>query len=175
MLDKQENDRKNEMKSREARAQEFMNKMAGNVLEKMEKKQKEEDDMLMRYENERENRQRQLEERRAQRAKDEQERMRSFLSDQVKEKQARERADKENIGQQAQMWNLDKQNWELEEKRLKDKMSKIQMDNAAFLQRQMDEKHKKTNQNEQSKNRLVDQYLPNCTHALNKLVQSLAR
>ena len=76
-----------------------MNKMAGNVLDKMEKKQKEEDNMLMRYENEKENRQRQLEERRAQRAKDEQERMRSFLSDQVKEKQARERADKENIGQ----------------------------------------------------------------------------
>ena len=51
--------------------------------------------------------------------------MRSFLADQVREKQARERADKENIGQQAQMWNLDKQNWELEEKRLKEKMNKI--------------------------------------------------
>jgi len=37
--------------------------------------------MLMRYENEREMRQRQLEERRAQRAKDEQERMRNFLAD----------------------------------------------------------------------------------------------
>ena len=54
--------------------------MAGNVLEKMEKKQKEEDDMLLRYENERELRQRQLEERRAQRAKEEQERMRAFLA-----------------------------------------------------------------------------------------------
>ena len=53
------------MKKRETRAQEFMNKMAGNVLEKMEKKQKEEDNMLMRYENEKESRQRQLEERRA--------------------------------------------------------------------------------------------------------------
>ena len=59
--------------------------------------------------------------------------MRAFLAEQVKEKAARERADKENISQQAKMWNLDKQNWELEEKRLKEKMNKIQMDNAAFL------------------------------------------
>ena len=35
MLDKQENDRRNEMKQREARAQEFMNKMADSVLNKM--------------------------------------------------------------------------------------------------------------------------------------------
>ena len=32
MLDKQEADRTNEMKSREQRAQDFMNKMADNVL-----------------------------------------------------------------------------------------------------------------------------------------------
>ena len=56
-----------EMKKREKRAQEFMNKMADNVLQKMEEKQKQEDDMLRRYENEREMRQRQLEERRLQR------------------------------------------------------------------------------------------------------------
>jgi len=42
------------MKERERRAQEFMNKMADNVLQKMDKKQKFEDDMLLRYENERE-------------------------------------------------------------------------------------------------------------------------
>lgn len=42
------------MKQREARAQEFMNKMADNVLNKMDKKQKFEDDMLLRYENEKE-------------------------------------------------------------------------------------------------------------------------
>lgn len=65
MLEKQEMDRQNEMKSREARAQEFMNKMADNVLHKMEKKQQFEDQMLARYENEREMRQRQLEEKRA--------------------------------------------------------------------------------------------------------------
>jgi len=60
-----------------------MNKMADNVLSKMNDKQKQEDAMLMRYENEKEMRQRQLEERRAHRAKEEQERMRNFLARQV--------------------------------------------------------------------------------------------
>lgn len=36
MQDKMESDRVREMKSRESRAQEFMNKMADNVLKKME-------------------------------------------------------------------------------------------------------------------------------------------
>lgn len=45
--------------------------MADNVLAKMSQKQKDEDDMLVRYENEREAKMRQLEERRAQRLKDE--------------------------------------------------------------------------------------------------------
>ncbi len=58
MLEKQEADRQLEMKERERRAQEFMNKMADNVLQKMDQKQKFEDEMLLRYENEREMRQR---------------------------------------------------------------------------------------------------------------------
>lgn len=45
--------------------------MADNVLSKMEQKQKQEDEMLMRYENEREMRQRLMEERRALRLKQE--------------------------------------------------------------------------------------------------------
>jgi len=35
------------------------------------------------------------------------------------------------------MWDMDKQNYELEEKRLKDKISQINADNAAFLKKQM--------------------------------------
>ena len=80
MLDKQEQDRKNEMKSREARAQEFMNKMADNVLNKMNQRQKWEEEMLTRYENEREMYQRQMEEKRLNRVKNEQEKMREFLA-----------------------------------------------------------------------------------------------
>lgn len=57
-----------------------MNKMADNVLNKMDKKQKFEDDMLLRYENEKEQRQRQIDERRMLRQKQDQEKMREFLA-----------------------------------------------------------------------------------------------
>ena len=61
--------------------------------------------------------------------------MRDFLAKQVAEKRERERNDKSNIDQQAQMWNLDKQNYEEEEKRLKDRIGQINKDNAEFLKR----------------------------------------
>ena len=73
MLEKQEADRAREMKSREARAQDFMNKMADNVLTKMEARQKFEDDMLQRYEHEKELRERAQEESRQLRLKNQQE------------------------------------------------------------------------------------------------------
>ena len=73
MLEKQEADRVREMKSREARAQDFMNKMADNVLSKMEARQKFEDDMLQRYEHEKEMRERAQEEARQLRLKNQQE------------------------------------------------------------------------------------------------------
>lgn len=80
MLNNQENDRQKETKQREARAQDFMNKMADGVLHKMGQKQKNEEEMLMRYENERELKLRALEEKRAQKAKVEQSKMRDFLA-----------------------------------------------------------------------------------------------
>lgn len=73
MIEKQEADRSREMKSREARAQDFMNKMADNVLTKMEARQKFEDDMLARYENEKELRERAQEEARQLKLKNQQE------------------------------------------------------------------------------------------------------
>lgn len=41
----------------------------------------------------------------------------------------REDADKANINQQAVMWNLDKRNYDEEEKRLKQRIGKINSDN----------------------------------------------
>lgn len=121
-----------------------MNKMADNVLQKMEAKQKQEDDMLMRFEREREARQVALEQRRAEKAAAEKERMRQYLSAQVQEKHEREKNDKENISQQAQMWAIDKQNYQLEEQRLKEKIDRIKMDNQAYLLKQMELKNQKS-------------------------------
>lgn len=63
MLEKQEQDRLNEFKARERRAQEFMNKMADTVIKKMDDRQKEEDDKIRRYEMEKELRERMDDER----------------------------------------------------------------------------------------------------------------
>ena len=43
--------------------------------------------------------------------------MREYLAQQVLEKAEREKEDKANINQQAKMWQLDKQNYDEEEKR----------------------------------------------------------
>ena len=143
MQDKMESDRVREMKSRETRAQEFMNKMADNVLRKMEARQNFEDNMISRYEQEKEVRQRQLEEGRQQKMKNDQARMRVFLAQQVEEKKKRENDEKSNIDQQAQIWNLDKQNWDAEENRLKSRISQINNDNQNYLLKQMAEKQAK--------------------------------
>lgn len=54
MLDLQEQDRKNELAAREKRAQDFMNRMADGVLKTMDDIMKKEDEMIVRYERQRE-------------------------------------------------------------------------------------------------------------------------
>jgi hypothetical protein len=63
--------------------------------------------------------------------------MRAFLAQQMNEKAERERIDKENIDQQAKMWELDKKNYEEEERRLRERISKINKDNSEYLMNQM--------------------------------------
>ena len=52
------------------------------------------------------------------------------------------RDEKSNIDQQAKMWQTDKQNYEVEEQRLKDRINKINKDNQDFLLQQMAKKNK---------------------------------
>ena len=52
----------------------------------------------------------------------EQEKMRMFLAQQVEEKKKRENDEKSNIDVQARMWQTDKSNWEEEDKRLKQRI-----------------------------------------------------
>ena len=68
--------------------------------------------------------------------------MRTFLAQQVQEKVQREKSDKENIDQQAHMWELDKKNYEEEEKRLKERINKINKDNSSYLMNQMAAKNR---------------------------------
>mmetsp|Transcript_8595 Transcript_8595/g.14516 ORF Transcript_8595/g.14516 Transcript_8595/m.14516 type:complete len:86 (+) Transcript_8595:1387-1644(+) len=72
---------------------------------------------------------------------------------------------------QARMWQVDKQNYEEEERRLKEKIGKINKDNAQFLMQQMNTKQSKSakmNTNEYALNRPllreVNQKLKNFSH-----------
>ena len=62
MLDKQEQDRLNEVKAREQRAQEFMNRMADTVIKNMDNRTREEEEKIRRYELEKELRERMADE-----------------------------------------------------------------------------------------------------------------
>ena len=59
--------------------------------------------------------------------------MRDFLAQQIKDKNQREKEDRDNINQQAKMWELDKQNWDDEERRLKNRINDINRSNQEYL------------------------------------------
>ena len=69
MQDRQEQDRHNEVIARENRAQEFMNRMADGVLAEMEELQKKEDQMVAKYQRQKELKLRKEEERKERMAK----------------------------------------------------------------------------------------------------------
>lgn len=143
ILAKQEQDRNREFLARERRAQEFMNRMAGTVIKGQNQKQAEEDFNLQKYQMEKEMRERAQEQRRLERERKEKEQMRVLLAKQIEEKQKRERDTKCHHDEQAEIWARDKQNYEDEEKRLQEKIRKINGENAQFLQRQICEKESK--------------------------------
>merc|ERR1712051_492349 len=82
-------------------------------------------------------------ERRAERDRQQKDQMRALLSRQMQEKQAREQHEKAENDEQAVIWRTDKDNYELEEKRLQGKIANINKENQSFLRRQMEEKAQK--------------------------------
>jgi len=129
MLDKQENDRLREFRAREARAQNFMNTLASDVLNKQQTRIRTEQEALQRYEQEREMRARIEDERRMERDRLEKEEMRKLLARQMSEKQRREALEKALNDEQAVIWKTDKDNYELEEQRLASKIANINREN----------------------------------------------
>jgi hypothetical protein len=140
MLEQQEKDRIREVEDRERRAQEFMGRMADTVIKKMDAKQKGEEEKIRQYEIEKEMADRRHDDR-AQRRRDEEKRkMREFLAKQVEDKKRKENIEKELNDEQANMWRKDRENYEQEEKRINDKIKKINKENAEFLAKQVGEK-----------------------------------
>lgn len=58
----------------------------------------------------------------------------------MEEKKRRENLEKALNDEQASMWNQDKQNYTEEERRLQNKISQINKENAEFLKKQMNDK-----------------------------------
>ena len=121
-----------------------MNTLASDVIGKQAERKRVEDENLMRYEMEKEMRARLEDERRAARIAAEKQEMRNLLGQQMEEKRAREAAEKALNDEQAVIWKKDKENYELEEKRLQGKIKDINRDNQTFLQTQMGAKQQKS-------------------------------
>ena len=106
-----------------------MNTLASDVIAKQQERKRAEDDNLMRYEMEKEMRARLEDERKAARIQAEKDEMRKLLGQQMDEKRAREAAEKALNDEQAVIWKKDKENYELEEQRLQNKIKAINKDN----------------------------------------------
>lgn len=156
MLEQQEKDRAKEIADREKRAQEFMGRMADTVIKNMDLKQKEEEDKIRQYEQDKETADRRYDERAQRKLADEKQRMREFLAKQVEDKKRREKIEKELNDEQAHMWQRDRENYEAEENRLNTKIKSINKQNADFLQMQMKEK-----EDARSKRMNINEYLMN--------------
>lgn len=140
MLDQQEQDRKNEVNAREKRAQDFMNRMADGVLKDMDNMQKKEDEMIVRYEREREQKMRREEEEKAKKKQVQQTEINKMLSKQQTDKKSKEKEHKDDINQQAQMWQKDRDIWKVEEERIQKKIYQINKETQQFLKLQEDQK-----------------------------------
>ncbi len=140
MLAQQEDDRNDEMNQREKRAQEFMGKMADTVLKEMEMKQRHEDDMIRQFEMDKEQQERVNDQLAYKKMKDDQQRMREELAQQVADKGRRETMEKDYNDEQAKMWALDRENYERQENDLNHKIKDINMENRKFLESQMQER-----------------------------------
>jgi len=96
-------------------------------------------------------RERMLEQRRMEQERQEKESMRELLGRQMVEKKAREHHTKVHHDEQADIWARDKSNYEEEERRLKNKITNINKENAQFLQKQINERETKTTQRKMNK------------------------
>lgn len=144
MLDQQEQDRLNEIAAREKRAQEFMNKMADGVLKELDNIQKKEDEMIAKYERQREMKMRQQEEKKARKANREKEEMIKTLEEQAQRKKAVELEWKKDLNQQANMWKKEREIWQEEDKRIQNKIKMINQETQNFLK---DQELQKKNKN----------------------------
>jgi hypothetical protein len=129
MLERQELDRKNEFAARERRQQDFMNRMADGVIREMDDLLKHEDEMIKKYERERELKERKDEDDKNKKKQLKQADMVATLARQQEEKKKRETDRKTDFNEQAFMWQKERELWKEEDARIQEKIKKINKDN----------------------------------------------
>ena len=140
ILDKIEEDRKNELKKREERIQNYMNSMGEAVLLQQKDSNLEEDRQLMDYYNQTLEYDEAEQARLRERDKLQKSEMRKILEIQMKEREAKKRKEKELQSKQAQIWKQDCEEFEKISKEEKDKRDNIYKMYANELKNQIVEK-----------------------------------
>ena len=143
MLDRQEQDRKNEINAREKRAQDFMNRMADGVLKEMDKNQQKEDEMIEKYMKVYDLKERKKEEDKEKKRQAIQEDINRTLANQQHDKAQREQELKSFMNEQGAMWEKEREIWSVEDARIQQKIKTINKENASFLKMQEEEKRAK--------------------------------
>ena len=138
-LEAQQSKEANDAHRRTERQAFFVNKMATDVLSKVELRNKHEEDTIKRYTEERALKEKLEEDRRLKRSRQEQDDMKAYLARQVKEKKNKDQIDREVIGEQAMLWAADRAKFSKEESDFNNKMKQLSMQNAELLQKQIDE------------------------------------
>ena len=143
MLDLQEQDRLNQLKSREKRTQNIMSCMAGKVLQEKDKKMQEEEERIRQFEKMKKEKELKDEQAKAKRANAMKKKMCDELAKQVEEKKKRAEFENKMNKDQAGMWKKDVEDYFEEEKKVSEKIKSINKEHQAILIQQIEENKKR--------------------------------
>jgi len=143
ILDKQENDRKEYFKNIERCSNSFMSKMVGTVLKEMDDKNKDEEDRMKNYLNDKEKRAQEEDERKKQQSHENKKAMKNYLDMQVDEKKQMNDFEKTLNAEQARIWKIDTQRFTEQEKDINSQIRFGNVLNADFLKSQKEMKNAK--------------------------------
>ena len=143
-LEAQQMKEANDSKKRKQKQQDFVDKMATDVFDKIQDNYREEELKTKKYSDEYNTKQRLEEERRIKKQRERENDMKHTLARQVKDKRSKEEIDKEIIEEQAALWKMDREQFAKVEEELNRKMKDLSYKNAQLLEQQIDQ-HKNGN------------------------------
>ena len=143
LVEQMEQKRAAEFKAREDRAKKLMSMMADTVIKDQKEQILEEERKLLRYHQERENRETQEERRRLEMQNQQKKEMRAFLDKQKHEKELRRQEEEAFNRKQAELWKKDTDDYNNQEKLKMDTIRDINKKNAEFLKQQIENERRK--------------------------------